>query len=82
MDSEKDRKIQELTHQTNEKMDAIAKEMSQIKDSDLDDRIKNEKIHSLGENFRQLLEDETKQIEEIENYCNSISRKKLSQSSA
>ena len=67
MDSEKDRKIQELTHQTNEKMNAIAKEMSQIKDSDLDDKIKNEKIHSLGENFRQLLEDETKQIGEIEN---------------
>lgn len=67
MDSEKDRKIQELTHQTNEKMNAITKEMSQIKDSDLDDKIKNEKIHSLGENFRQLLEDETKQIGEIEN---------------
>jgi len=67
MDSEKDRKIQELTHQTNEKMNAITKEMSQIKDSDLDDKIKNEKIHSLGENFRQLLEDETKQIGEIKN---------------
>ena len=66
MDSEKERKIRELTHQTNEKMDVIEKEMSQIKDSDLDDRIKNDKIHSLGENFRQILEDEKKRIEEIE----------------
>lgn len=66
MDSEKDQKIQELTHKTNEKMDAIAKEMGQIKDSDIDDKMKADKIHALSEDFRQVLEDEKKRIKEIE----------------
>ena len=66
MDSDKQRKIQELTHETNKKMDAIAKEITQLKDSDLDEKIKNDKIHALGKDFQVLLEEEKKQIEEIE----------------
>ena len=66
MDSDKQRKIQELTHETNKKMDAIAKEITQLKDSDLDEKIKNDKIRALGKDFQVLLEEEKKQIEEIE----------------
>ena len=58
--------MQDLIHATNEKMDAIAKEMSNIKESNMDEKEKSEKIHALEQDFRQLLEDEKKQIEEIE----------------
>ena len=66
MDSDKQRKIQELTHETHKKMDDIAKEITHLKDSDLDEKIKNDKIHALGKDFQVLLEEEKKQIEEIE----------------
>jgi len=54
-------------HVTNEKMNKIAKEISSIKDSNMDEKEKNEKIRALEQDFRQLLEDETMQIEGIEN---------------
>ena len=65
MESEKDQKIQELTHETNKKMDVIAKEMARLKDSDLDEKIKNDKMHALGKDFQALLDEEKKQIQEI-----------------
>ena len=65
MDSKKTLKIQDLVHVTNEKMNEIAKEISSIKDSNMVEKEKNEKIRVLEQDFRQLLEDETKQVEEI-----------------
>jgi len=58
--------MQDLIHATNEKMDAIAKEMSNIRESNMDEKEKSGKIRALEQDFRQLLEDEKKQIEEIE----------------
>ena len=55
MDSDKQRKIQELTHETNKKMDAIAKEITQLKDSDLDEKIKNDKIPAPIRNYIYIL---------------------------
>jgi len=66
LDSKKTRKMQDLIHATNEKMDAIAKEMSNIRESNMDEKEKSGKIRALEQDFRQLLEDEKKQIEEIE----------------
>ncbi len=66
MDSKKTRKMQDLIHATNEKMDAIAKEMSNIRESNMDEKEKSGKIRALEQDFRQLLEDEKKQIEDIE----------------
>jgi len=65
LDSKKTLKIQDLVHVTNEKMNEIAKEISSIKDSNMVEKEKNEKIRVLEQDFRQLLEDETKQVEEI-----------------
>jgi len=67
LDSKKNLKIQDLIHVTNEKMNKIAEELSSIKDSNMDEKEKNEKIRALEQDFRQLLEDETMQIEGIEN---------------
>jgi len=58
--------MQDLIHATNEKMDAIAKEMSNIRESNMDEKEKSGKIRALEQDFRQLLEDEKKQIEKIE----------------
>ena len=65
MDSKKTLKIQDLVHVTNEKMNEIAEEISSIKDLNMVEKEKNEKIRVLEQDFRQLLEDETKQVEEI-----------------
>jgi len=65
LDSKKILKIQDLVHVTNEKMNEIAEEISSIKDSNMVEKVKNEKIRILEQDFRQLLENETKQIEEI-----------------
>ena len=46
-------------------MNEIAEEISSIKDSNMVEKVKNEKIRILEQGFRQLLENETKQIEEI-----------------
>ena len=65
MDSKKTLKIQDLVHVTNEKMNEIAEEIRSIKDSNMVEKEKNEEIRVLEQDFRQLLEDETKQVEEI-----------------
>jgi len=65
LDSKKTLKIQDLVHVTNEKMNEIAEEISSIKDSNMVEKEKNEKIRVFEQDFRQLLEDETKQVEEI-----------------
>ena len=52
--------MQDLIHATNEKMDAIAKEMSNIRESNMDEKEKSGKIRALEQDFRQLLEDEKK----------------------
>ena len=46
-------------------MNEIAEEISSIKDSNMVEKEKNEEIRVLEQDFRQLLEDETKQVEEI-----------------
>jgi len=59
LDSKKTLKIQDLVHVTNEKMNEIAEEISSIKDSNMVEKVKNEKIRILEQGFRQLLENET-----------------------
>jgi len=43
LDSKKNLKIQDLIHVTNEKMNKIAEELNSIKDSNMDEKEKNEK---------------------------------------
>ena len=65
LDSEKEKKIDTIIYETNEKLFAIVDEMKAIKFSDLDDITKHDKTNSLRKEFENILNEQQRRVEEI-----------------
>ena len=65
MDSSKEKLIDDIIYETNEKLSFIAQEMKDIKFSNLDDNTKESKIRVLREEFQKMLDEQQKRILEI-----------------
>ncbi len=65
MDSDHQRKIDEIMYETNNKINAIVNEIRQIKFSQLTEEEKKIKCNKLREEFEKTMIEEEKRIEEI-----------------
>jgi len=65
LDSSKEKLIDDIIYETNEKLSFIAQEMKDIKFSNLDDNTKESKIRVLREEFQKMLDEQQKRILEI-----------------
>ena len=65
MDSETERKIDEVMYETNDKINAIVAEIRQIRFSKMPEDEKRVKCDELREKFEEVMIEEEKKIEEI-----------------
>ena len=65
MDSETERKIDEIMYETNDKINAIVAEIRQIRFSKMSEEEKRVKCDELRERFEEVMINEEKKIEEL-----------------
>ncbi|WP_316506566.1 hypothetical protein [Nitrosopumilus sp.] len=65
MDASKDKLIDDIICETNEKLSAIAEEIRQIKFSNLDENSKESKMNILRVEFQKMLDEQQRRILEI-----------------
>jgi hypothetical protein len=61
----KEKQIDSIVYETNEKLSAIAQEMKNIKFSTLDDKTKKEKLEVLRVEFQKMLDEQQRRVLEI-----------------
>ncbi len=65
LDHAKQKMIDDIICETNEKLGAIAEEMNAIKFSNLDETSKESKLEVLRQEFQKLLDEQQKRVSEI-----------------
>ncbi len=65
MEPEEERKIDEIMYETNAKINAIVEEIRQIRFSNMDEKVKHERMDSLREEFERVMIEEEKRVEEV-----------------
>ena len=65
LDKTRQKMLDNIIYETNEKLGAIAEEMRLIKFSNLDDTSKNAKLTVLREEFQKMLDEQQKKVLEI-----------------
>ena len=65
MDPIAQKKIDEIMYETNEKVSAIVSEIRDIRFSKMDENEKQTKCDSLREQFKQVMIEEEKKVEEV-----------------
>ena len=65
MDPSKEKLIDSIVYETNEKLSATAQEMKEIKFSNLDDKTKESKMQVLREEFQKMLDEQQRRVLEI-----------------
>jgi len=65
MELEEERKIDEIMYETNAKINAIVEEIRQIRFSNMDEKVKHERMDSLREEFERVMIEEEKRVEEV-----------------
>ncbi|WP_316506259.1 hypothetical protein [Nitrosopumilus sp.] len=65
MDSSKEKLIDDIICETNEKLSAIAEEIRQIKFSNLDEKSKESKMNVLRIEFQKMLDEQQRRVLDI-----------------
>ena len=67
MDANKEKLVDDIICETNEKLGAIAEEIKEIKFSTLDESSKESKLELLRREFQKILDEQQKRVMEIAN---------------
>ena len=65
MDESREKQIDSIVYETNEKLSAIAQEMKNVNFSTLDDKTKKEKLEVLRVEFQKMLDEQQRRVLEI-----------------
>ncbi len=65
MEQEEEQKIDEIMYETNAKINAIVEEIRQIRFSNMDEKVKHERMDALREEFERVMIEEEKRVEEV-----------------
>ena len=65
MDESKEKQIDSIVYETNDKLTAIAQEMKNVNFSTLDDKTKKEKLEVLRLEFQKMLDEQQRRVLEI-----------------
>ena len=65
MDPSKEKLIDDIICETNEKLSAIAEEIKQIKFSNLDEKSKESKMNVLRTEFQKMLDEQQRRVLEV-----------------
>ncbi|MDH3360782.1 MAG: hypothetical protein OEL56_05290 [Nitrosopumilus sp.] len=65
MDESREKQIDSIVYETNDKLSAIAQEMKNVNFSTLDDKTKKEKLEVLRVEFQKMLDEQQRRVLEI-----------------
>jgi len=65
LDESKEKQIDSIVYETNDKLSAIAQEMKNVNFSTLDDKTKKEKLEVLRVEFQKMLDEQQRRVLEI-----------------
>jgi len=65
LDESREKQIDSIVYETNEKLSAIAQEMKNVNFSTLDDKTKKEKLEVLRVEFQKMLDEQQRRVLEI-----------------
>jgi len=65
LDESREKQIDSIVYETNDKLSAIAQEMKNVNFSTLDDKTKKEKLEVLRVEFQKMLDEQQRRVLEI-----------------